>query len=102
MQLSSTIGRVDPSKLTDNEILEEMKKWMVNSGKNIILHNCSFCKYPCGYLMINGKLHYDSGCDCVFNPPEPRDDSNLLKCIKPNRKWAEKIVADFFVPASNE
>ncbi len=29
------------------------------------IHNCSICGYECGYLFKDGKVGYDSGCDCV-------------------------------------
>lgn len=31
----------------------------------LIVHYCTFCKYPCSYIVVDGILGYDSGCDCV-------------------------------------
>lgn len=32
-----------------------------------IIHRCSICNYPCGYVFSPDyeKVGYDSGCDCV-------------------------------------
>lgn len=29
------------------------------------IHNCSLCGYPCGYVFNEGRVGYDSGCDCT-------------------------------------
>ena len=38
------------------------------SAKDIInwpIHNCSICKYQCGYYFEpDGSVYYDNGCDC--------------------------------------
>lgn len=30
-----------------------------------LVHNCSICEYPCGYIIRNNDVLYDSGCYCV-------------------------------------
>lgn len=29
------------------------------------IHDCSMCGYPCGYLIHNGEVSYDNGCNCT-------------------------------------
>jgi hypothetical protein len=29
------------------------------------IHDCSICKYPCGFVFQQGQVTYDSGCDCI-------------------------------------
>jgi hypothetical protein len=31
----------------------------------LVVHNCSFCDYDCGYFAEGQYVFYDSGCDCV-------------------------------------
>lgn len=28
------------------------------------IHSCGFCGYQCGYVIQDGMVGYDSGCDC--------------------------------------
>ena len=35
------------------------------AGEKFVLHNCTYCYYPCGWVYKEKKLQYDSGCDCT-------------------------------------
>lgn len=35
------------------------------------IHNCSFCGYPCGFLLYAEGVLYDSGCWCSDYGPAP-------------------------------
>lgn len=65
--------------------VEEMKRaveTMKLSRWNI--HDCSFCGYQCGYVFYDGRVFYDSGCDCVNHPSNWED--------KP-RSWEDVALA---------
>ncbi|HWV44070.1 hypothetical protein [Pseudorhodoplanes sp.] len=37
-------------------------------------HDCGMCGYMTAYLVEDGKLYFDPGCDCRWaGAPEPRD-----------------------------
>ncbi len=47
-------------------------KWNVN--------DCSICNYHCGYIIRNGQVMYDSGCDCVSHSNlQPRSWEDLAE-----------------------
>lgn len=52
------------------EVLNKMK-----TGKKFLIHNCSLCGYPCGYIFKkfiekpDKLLVYDSGCYCTNQYP---------------------------------
>ncbi len=63
-----------------------VKKYVLNDFKeaiiskeisNWIIHNCSMCNYPCGFVfnICDGDVSvgYDSGCDCISRPLQYRD-----------------------------
>ncbi len=68
-------------------------------GLRFISHKCTFCKYPCGWFAnIPGKLHYDSGCDCVIAYVNRLiSEANLDRYIKANADNAavKKKIAEF-------
>lgn len=47
--------------------VEEFKKQAkLKNITKVWVHDCSICKYPCGYIINNdATVTYDSGCDCV-------------------------------------
>lgn len=71
--------------------INEIKEMIGN--RKMFVHNCSFCGYPCGYLVRDGKVYYDSGCDCVTYGPniQPRDDNDLLNFINTNNMDKDEI-----------
>ncbi len=72
-------------------LLQAMKK----SRKKFVIHNCGFCNYPCGFFHNGYNLLYDSGCDCVRSPSEPRicGNDSLDFYLKPEHGHIEKIKA---------
>ena len=75
--------------------------------KPLIMHHCSFCKYPCSYIIVGGVLGYDVGCDCVTTEFKrlnagwkPVPDSNLLVYINDElwkvtlTKYCEEVEAE--------
>jgi len=65
--------------MTTKETIKAIEK--MEAGEKLVLHNCSMCGYPCGFLIIDSQLHYDSGCDCTtyeYNI-EPRELEELTK-----------------------
>jgi len=52
---------IEELEIKFQEIKEKMKK----DKEKYIVHNCSMCNYPCGFIYINDILYYDSGCHCI-------------------------------------
>ncbi len=69
------------------ELLEIMK-----TGKKLVIHPCSLCQYPCGFLVRGDKLFYDTGCDCVNYGPviSMRSESDLNFYIE-SEGWQPKL-----------
>lgn len=47
-------------------------------------HDCSLCGYMTAYLIEDGQLYFDPGCDCSPHgpvPPEPRSWDEAAKWI---------------------
>ena len=45
---------------------EELKSQASQRGlKKWIIHNCSMCGYPCGFIFRDDGVLYDSGCGCA-------------------------------------
>lgn len=30
-----------------------------------LMHECTFCDYPCGYVIQGDQVLYDNGCNCL-------------------------------------
>lgn len=45
------------------KVVEKLRK-----GEKLVIHTCSLCQYPCGFLSLKNSLFYDNGCDCVSGP----------------------------------
>lgn len=62
-----------------NVTVEDFKKSAEKHGiTRWNIHDCSYCRYKCGYIIQGDTLFYDVGCGCIFNPPEERDWSSLV------------------------
>ena len=69
--------------------------------KNWPIHNCSFCKYRCGYIFTIEQgdvvVRYDSGCNCILPPyrPQPRlssvDEIIAHMDLQTSKKVVDKI-----------
>ena len=70
--------------------VDEFQKAVADRGlSRFILRDCSMCGYPLGYVFhADGRLGFDSGCDCVTYGPVVRD-----------REWDE--LADHYNRQSN-
>lgn len=78
-----------------DHIYDLVLKKLNNEGKWII-HHCSMCGYPCGYLIYAGELSYDSGCDCVTYGPVIRktdedDFKEFLRVNMDNQKFINSL-----------
>lgn len=58
---------------------------LMKQGEKLIVHNCSMCGYPCGFIIDKDGLGYDTGCYCVRDCPriEDRTESELAEYINP-------------------
>lgn len=46
--------------------LEEMQQKIKERGISFLpFHECSMCRYKCGYIIFEGDVEYDNGCYCV-------------------------------------
>ena len=45
--------------------LELEEYFRAHPGKDLVIHHCSMCNYPCAFSSDGKNLFYDSGCDCV-------------------------------------
>ena len=68
----------DMSKI--KKTIEDFKKQA--KAKNItrwVIHYCSMCNYPCGFLIGSKQknIQYDNGCSCSMNPPNLREWQDL-------------------------
>lgn len=69
---------------------EEFKQ--AATEKNIqkwVIHHCSMCSYPCGYIFRGDQVFYDSGCDCVTYGPalRPADYKDVAEQYNNSHKW---------------
>ncbi len=76
--------------------IDELKELMGN--RKLVINPCSICGYPNGFLYRDGKLHYDSGCNCVTYGPviNPRDEGDALNFINRNN-WTKQQILDNLV-----
>lgn len=61
-----------------------------------IIHHCSICNYPCGYVFSSNYEHvgYDSGCDCVsYENIQPRswDDLAAQYNVQNNEEYIKEM-----------
>ena len=78
------------------KLIEALRKEFVDENK-LVIHNCSICGYECGYSWIDGKLHYDTGCDCTHLAGgfEPREESDLIELLEMNPKMRDGLMARY-------
>lgn len=60
-----------------------------------VVHKCSMCNYPCGFVVVQDNLYYDAGCGCVKDSPQLclRSTSDL-NYFTEHPAWKDK--AEFF------
>lgn len=64
-------------------------------NKKFIVHTCSLCDYPCGFIWVEGELFYDSGCHCLkYKVLEPVKEFELFRFILTHRKYIENKFKD--------
>lgn len=72
-------------------------------AKNItrwIIHHCSMCNYPCGFIIKGNQVTYDSGCDCIWGGERPSSFEEIARNYNMNagaadRKEREKKYPEF-------
>lgn len=76
--------------------LEELKK--IFKEKNIskwIIHRCSMCNYPCGYIINyeGDEVLYDNGCYCVsYHKFTQSSWEDVKKFFEDNKKDLESFT----------
>ena len=67
---------------------EDLVKKMKETGRSIHIRNCYLCEYPLTYLVYEGKLCFDSNCNCVDYsvPPRPIGVGGLQSSLDLNRE----------------
>lgn len=64
------------------ELFKKISSFCMAHSIKFVIHNCTFCKYPCGYLFKDNKIFFDSGCDCINKKViEKRTVSEVLESI---------------------
>ena len=84
------------------DITLKIYKTLQDTGKKFVLHNCTYCYYPCGWVYQDKTLQYDSGCDCTtsgysFRKVDLNDLDQYFNGTyggKELLKRAERFVAD--------
>lgn len=81
---------------------EQVRDAVAAAGiKQIDHHDCSGCGYMTAYLVHDGRLYFDAGCDCSrYGRAEPRpadweEAADWINMQKP--EWAAKLAARFGV-----
>ncbi len=72
---------------------EDFKKQAKEKGiTRWVIHHCSMCDYPCGYLFNGDKVEYDAGCGCVtYRDVQSRTWDNVAEHY--NMQKNEKVIA---------
>lgn len=84
---------------------EQVKQAVMKAGiTRIDHHDCGGCGYMTAYLIENGDLYFDPGCDCSRygrSPPEPRSWDSAAGWINMQARTGEhgdigaKVAAKF-------
>jgi len=65
------------------------------ANKKFVIHNCSICEYPCGFIFREGLIFYDSGCYCIDEKMvEERNDEFFLHYLRKNPDVIEKAFEE--------
>lgn len=73
-------------KMRDTMTRKKVKKW--------VIHTCTVCKYPCGFLFSDDldTVRYDAGCYCTME----KDSDAAIR----QSDWYE--VSDFYMSQKTE
>lgn len=80
------------NNFTRTEQIQGVRNTLSKLNKKLTCHHCSICNYPCGYVFINDKPYYDSGCNCLKDwsqSLEPRTEEELSRFLD---KYLDKII----------
>lgn len=67
------------------------------------VHECSMCRYMCGYLIEDDIIGYDSGCDCVsYNNIEERSWEDLTATYNLNQPENNPNIKQEYLDKLNE
>lgn len=68
-----------------------------------LVHHCSMCNYPCGYVIKGEEVFYDSGCNCVtYNNVEPRSWEELASTYNLNQPENNPDIKQKYLDELNE
>lgn len=88
---------MEPEKYSAKWVESEVRR---RGARNLKVHNCSMCGYPCGYLFGADDdlppVVYDSGCDCTrgysYCPSSYEDVAALLR-MQSSDEIREKLMS---------
>jgi hypothetical protein len=65
-----------------------------------VIHHCSMCSYPCGFVIVGNRVTYDSGCYCTQGGERLSSFEEIAKTYNLNagakdRKEREKKYPEF-------
>ena len=68
------------------------------------LHNCTFCRYPVGYVFTAEGVFFDTGCYCVSRMDTPRGESWEIVARHYNQQDNADVIAQYdqfwgFIPS---
>ena len=67
------------------------------------IHKCSICQYMCGYIIRDGEVAYDHGCDCTtYSNIRPTSWSDLAKTYNLNQPENNSDIKETFLKELNE
>lgn len=83
---------------------EELKTQAEKIGlRRWIIHNCSMCGYPCGYIINGGDVKYDCGCDCVgYTDIQQRNWDDLAENYNRNQPEKNSQISQEYLTKLNE
>ncbi len=82
-------------KITPKQTLDALRTKHAD-GSKMVLHKCSMCQYPCGYIWNGDRIFYDSGCYCTTsNSTRETEEQDLLDTLEMNKDTglAERLLS---------
>jgi hypothetical protein len=86
---------------TKEELQEQAKKIGLTFWE---VHKCSLCGYPCGFIITEDEVGYDSGCDCIAGGGiiQPRSWENLAECYNLNQPENNPKISPEYLKELND
>lgn len=80
--------------------VEEFQRQAKKKGiDNWVIHHCSICGYPCGFIIeieVN-RIRYDSGCLCRREIPRLSSWEELAECYNRNQPENNKDIEKSYI-----